>query len=421
MQTRISQGFIDIKSLSIVVVLLVMAGLTTSLYAETSYRVRSSDNLTRIIDKFYKDRTVTKEQIMVSILNRNPRAFKNGNINHLLKGRKLILPDENELEIVSQDDALLILADQAMKAEDDQAQSENPLLGINTATRDELADKQDNQSKKISKLEKESQSLRKQLELLMKEKGQRDKKLEELERSMKASLPGGTKTGESNVTSLDEASQIPESKAVLSHGTQNDSELGKRPVEGIGERKQLTQSEVTDKAVTGAGKDSENISKPQSHLTEDNKKLVDKGIDNNSAKEAKSEDSGLTNNLSGNQKSNLSTKLIWLLPVILLGLFWYLFKQLKGSKKNVSVPDEDLNTVTASYRNKNENLVADYKEPSIETNLKLDLAKAYIDIGDTEEANHLLNEVIKEGSEEQKEQAKKILSHIENDLIEDDL
>jgi pilus assembly protein FimV len=46
---------------------------------------------------------------------------------------------------------------------------------------------------------------------------------------------------------------------------------------------------------------------------------------------------------------------------------------------------------------------------------KLDLAKAYIDMGDNESATSILNEVIDEGSEEQKEQAKNLLSQVESD------
>ena len=48
---------------------------------------------------------------------------------------------------------------------------------------------------------------------------------------------------------------------------------------------------------------------------------------------------------------------------------------------------------------------------------KLDLARAYIDMGDTSQARHVLNEVIAHGNEEQRYMARKILSDISLDTV----
>ena len=45
---------------------------------------------------------------------------------------------------------------------------------------------------------------------------------------------------------------------------------------------------------------------------------------------------------------------------------------------------------------------------------KLDLAKAYIDMGDMESATSILNEVIDEGDDEQKTQAQELLDQAES-------
>ena len=50
---------------------------------------------------------------------------------------------------------------------------------------------------------------------------------------------------------------------------------------------------------------------------------------------------------------------------------------------------------------------------SDEMSTKLDLARAYIDMGDAEGANIILQEVAAEGSDEQKEEARELLKRIE--------
>jgi pilus assembly protein FimV len=47
-----------------------------------------------------------------------------------------------------------------------------------------------------------------------------------------------------------------------------------------------------------------------------------------------------------------------------------------------------------------------------ETATKLDLAKAYIDMGDSEGARSILDEVIAEGNESQKQQAQALVAQI---------
>ena len=43
------------------------------LFAETNYKVKSTDNLSRIIQKFYKNSKLTRQQIFIGILAENPR------------------------------------------------------------------------------------------------------------------------------------------------------------------------------------------------------------------------------------------------------------------------------------------------------------------------------------------------------------
>ena len=47
-----------------------------------------------------------------------------------------------------------------------------------------------------------------------------------------------------------------------------------------------------------------------------------------------------------------------------------------------------------------------------ETSTKLSLARAYIDMGDSDGARDILNEVVEEGSEEQQKEANELLSQL---------
>ena len=49
---------------------------------------------------------------------------------------------------------------------------------------------------------------------------------------------------------------------------------------------------------------------------------------------------------------------------------------------------------------------------SQEVSTKLDLARAYIDMGDSEGARDILQEVMKEGASEQQEDARKLLAEL---------
>ena len=54
----------------------------------------------------------------------------------------------------------------------------------------------------------------------------------------------------------------------------------------------------------------------------------------------------------------------------------------------------------------------DFLEASDEVATKLDLAKAYLDMGDREGAEDILGEVIKEGNSEQKGEAQELMRQI---------
>ncbi len=54
----------------------------------------------------------------------------------------------------------------------------------------------------------------------------------------------------------------------------------------------------------------------------------------------------------------------------------------------------------------------DFLGETDENATKLDLAKAYIDMGDTEGARDILNEVISEGSDQQQAEARELMGQV---------
>jgi FimV-like protein len=77
-------------------------------------------------------------------------------------------------------------------------------------------------------------------------------------------------------------------------------------------------------------------------------------------------------------------------------------------KKNTATLDEDIEAIEDEY---------DYLGSQEGIAAKLDLARAYIDMGDTVQASQVLNEVIAHGNDEQRYTARKILSELSQDTV----
>jgi pilus assembly protein FimV len=84
--------------------------------------------------------------------------------------------------------------------------------------------------------------------------------------------------------------------------------------------------------------------------------------------------------------------------------------------KGVAAPDLDLSGISldmgepGSAKAAPSDLPDDFGAQEVST--KLDLARAYVDMGDVEGARDILQEVLKEGSTEQQEEARKLLAEL---------
>ena len=355
-----------------------------ALSAETRYRVRSSDNVNTIIDRYYPNSGLSRGQLLIGILIENPRAFKGGNVNFLLRGRRLTLPNESDFQQISPEKASELLSEHARFFRFGLAGDlPIPTLSEMRGTSEELNEsnnilvKQTNQTKQIDQLQQESNELKKQLEALLNEKTNRDLRLLELEKSLNQSLNTSKKLSESGTSAkalgLEKSNKLLQKKL-----NKTKSELAENSKSNIDlERKVESLKEVLDEKNITGGKADQIILEPS---------------------------------------TNILSKLIWLLPLLLLGLFlFYIF----GKKRQAQQVDNIVKVNEAGFIEPSGVTVEEFQEnideteeSSLETSVKLDVARAYIEADDTQSALDILTEIMEEGSDEQRQQAHDLLETI---------
>ena len=375
--------------------------------AETRYRVKSSDNLKAIVERFYENSDLTEGQLMVGVLAKNPRAFRGGNINFLLRGKRLTLPDESEIEQISPEIASKLRSQHArlfrmgitggFKA---------PTLADLSATSDKLNSDESNnaavsdsseqlkaQTKKIDQLQQESNLLKKQLEELLNARGDRDNRLLELEKLLKQTqaIAKQTSAEVGSTENPDKTSGLESANKDLQQELQETrSELAENTNSNI-----ALEREVEDLKGVIKGKKADSFIAPP--------KLGDVKNGTNAPQNKE---------LSGDKSSSTGSslaKLLWLLPLILLAGF--LFRYFGKKQAVVSPEDDTIARYKAEYE-ANNNIDEIFEEEDLETSVKLDVARAYIEAEDTPSALDILTEIMEEGSDEQRQQAHELLEKI---------
>ncbi len=163
--------------------------MTTTSFAETRYKVKSTDNVIRIIERYYQQSDLTRSQLLVGVLAKNQQAFRGGNINFLLRGKELVLPDESNIETLSDDESKELLAQHARYFRRGQTGNfgspiANGYLVNKSQKASAIENKQVLQTVKINQLEKESDDLRKRLDKLIAEKNDSDAQLRKVEEAL---------------------------------------------------------------------------------------------------------------------------------------------------------------------------------------------------------------------------------------------
>jgi len=177
-----------VKRLSVIIAVGFL--LISSSFAETNYKVKSSDSLSRIANKFYKNSKLSRHQIYIGILAENPNAFGWGNINFLKGGQTLVLPDSDNLLAMDAKDAQSLVKDHNRAAKKSKKiklsppfesyKPKNQSKSINA-----IAKETQMATQKLQELDSESEALRIRLEQLTADKEAMDAEILQLESLLK--------------------------------------------------------------------------------------------------------------------------------------------------------------------------------------------------------------------------------------------
>jgi FimV-like protein len=159
----------------VLICLSIVIGSVSVVYAETtSVTVKENDTLSTIIMDTYPEYR-NRNAIMQLILQRNPEAFRNNDINFLIVGKTLELPGAEELAGFDLSPASQSGTGQAAQAD----------IETETAQRlQRIAEERDELKKQLQQLEADNQTLRDTIARLEQGKDQQDQQLKQLEQQL---------------------------------------------------------------------------------------------------------------------------------------------------------------------------------------------------------------------------------------------
>jgi FimV-like protein len=391
---------------------------TTSVFADPiKETVIAKGSLSRIVSKNYPNSQLSKAQIMIAILAKNPSVFRGANINFMLGNKTLLLPSEAVIASIPIEHAKSLLAQHNHFYQQGKTGNLTPPTFINSggdpAALEKLKNQHSKQTVRVEQLSEESTRLQSLVQHLESEKDKRDEDLRVLEEKiqiLKASereettTPVGKDSPSTQRLKDKNAAlqqQLVESKSELAENNRTTISLERRVIE--------LQDQQVNKTTDTADTDSPSQPNPTTASTSTEEILDAPATD-----------------LNGNiisPEDNPSTgfdlsKLIWGLPLLalLVGLGFLLkrfFSAKQHSKLNLDeVDDFDFTTPKMKVENRTINEINPTEEASLEVSIKLDVARAYMEADDNQSAYEMLNEVLKEGTTAQQQEAKQLLAKL---------
>lgn len=408
--------------------IIIFTTTTTSVIADPiKDTVIARGTLSGIVDTNYPSSKLSKAQIMIAILAKNPSAFRGGNINFMLRNKELSLPNEAMIAGIPAENAEVLLVQHNRFYRRGKTGNLTPPTFINSGGDPEAFKKLKNQHSaqtvRVEALSEESEKLQGLVQRLEAEKDKRDEELRELEEKIQAlknsggkSLPEEESAREQRLRDKNAAlqQQLVESKSELAENNRTTISLERRVIDLQDEKRQAQDQPIPDDSIQATDVQTDNT--PQQ--TDTNATLPTEILD------APSTD--LNGNIISPTQSSTGfdlSKLIWLLPLIaiLVGLGFLLKRFFAGKKHEAlnldDVDDLDLDFTTPKMRAEDR---ADYLQPvaeptedeSLETSIKLDVARAYMEAEDNQSAYEMLHEVLREGSIAQQDEANQLLAKL---------
>jgi FimV-like protein len=403
----------------------VLSGVNTSVAKEREWVIKSNDTLSKIVERYYPS-IRNKKAVVRAIVRDNPNAFRRGNAHDLIIGKTLILPEPDrfkntnkvETETTSPDTANVAASAVAVEPVNEVAETVAESKPTETSATDKpaTANVPSNVKDKINELE----AGRKELEETLKLVEEENTSLQ----SMVGKYEDQKHAQDAQIAKLE--TQVKQLEASLKN---SDTAKAASPA--------VTTAPAAPVAVPS--EDSAAISK---QLAE--KERVTETLKTQLA-ETKRQNDALQEELQTKlttSESNSSSNLPWiisaLLALVMLPLLWLLKQKMHALptvsaanqvlKKEpvakpvmqtvapkvldslpaatVATPTAAVTPVASSVR------IDDHSDDNLEADIKLDMARAYMDLRNASAAAEILQDVLLEGGARQRQEAREILSFI---------
>lgn len=449
---------------------------TVSTADRTYGPVKNNDYLSKIVNKSYPKSALTRDQIMIGILRANYDSFRGGNVHFLKVGEKLTLPDEEVISQIDEAEATKTVNEHLafFKTGKPGAFPAIPLPKVATsvttktaveqkvdAAEEDVSSNKESDSEEENKLEpvqesaaiaeKETEESRTKLESLESEKTQQDEVLQSLEMQIKKleeeleSTASDEKKAEENITPSDEEVEKEESEP-SSKASDKDS-LEKSTISALENNlSSNTEAEVTTKEVEEAPIAEVEVteSAPNVPVAEEAKSAAveEKVFVQDKVEEPKavSKEVAETPEIESSSEDSNIPWWVWIIPLFLVPLLilGLIFKskdrvsstdlpQIKKPKKKTATKEVlhvdasepvikasstvvEIDDAYEEAASQSSNRVVSASEQ--EVSLKIDMARAYLDMDYHDAAVEILNEVVTEGNAVQVERAREILARI---------
>lgn len=420
-----SQKIISPKLAVALVLTGILSGVNTSVAKEREWVIKSNDTLSKIVERYYPS-IRNKKAVIRAIVQDNPNAFRRGNAHDLILGKVLILPEPDRFKNTTTKAETDSTASDASKVVEPVAVVEPVNEAPETvaestsaeapATNKSASNVPSNVKEKIDELEEGRKELEETLKLVEEENASLQSMVGKYEEQKHAQ--------DAQIAKLED--QVKQLEANLKN---TDSTKAVTPVPAV----------APVAPVAAASEDSAAISK---QLAE--KERVTETLKTQLA-ETKRQNDALQEELQTKittMESNSSNNLPWiisaLLALVMLPLLWLLKQKMQAlptvsvanqalKKEPVakpvtqaaapkvadSLPTATITTSTATVTPVVSNARADdHSDDNLEADIKLDMARAYMDLRNASAAAEILQDVLLEGGARQRQEAREILSFI---------
>ena len=420
-----SQKIISPKLAVALVLTGILSGVNTSVAKEREWVIKSNDTLSKIVERYYPS-IRNKKAVIRAIVQDNPNAFRRGNAHDLILGKVLILPEPDRFKNTTTKAETDSTASDASKVVEPVAVVEPVNEAPETvaestsaeapATNKSASNVPSNVKEKIDELEEGRKELEETLKLVEEENASLQSmvgKYEEQKHAQDAQiakLEDQVKQLEANLKNTDSTKAVTPAPAVapvapVAAASEDSAAISKQ----LAEKERVTETLKTQLAETKRQNDA---------LQEELQTKI--------------------TTMESNSSNNLPWIISALLALVMLPLLWLLKQKMQAlptvsvanqalKKEPVakpvtqaaapkvadSLPTATIATPTATVTPVVSNARADdHSDDNLEADIKLDMARAYMDLRNAAAAAEILQDVLLEGGARQRQEAREILSFI---------